>query len=57
MDKIIIKIDNTEIEEYELRERKRPISINDIDINETVISNKLPFSKQGFKYFIGYKDN
>ena len=31
--------------------------INDIDINEIVVSNKLPFGKQDFKYFICYKDN
>ena len=34
-----------------------PISINDVDINEIVISNKFPFGQQDFKYFIGYKDN
>ena len=34
------------------------ISINDIDINEIVVSNKLPFSIsfQDFKCFIGHKD-
>ena len=26
-----------------------PISINDIDINEIVVSNKFPFGKQDFK--------
>ena len=34
--------------------------INDIDINEIVVSNKLPFGQKdfiGFKNFIGYKDN
>ena len=31
--------------------------INYIDINETVVSNKLPFGTQDFRYFIGYKDN
>ena len=25
--------------------------------NKIVVSNKFPFGKQGFKYFIGYKDN
>ena len=35
---------------------KSPISINNIDINKIVVSNKLPFGKQDFKYFIGYKD-
>ena len=29
--------------------------IKDIDINEIVISNKICFGKQDFKYFIGYK--
>ena len=31
--------------------------INDVDINKIVVSNKLPFSKQDFIYFIGYKDD
>ena len=31
--------------------------INDIDINEIVVSNKLSFNKKDFKYFIGYKDD
>ena len=26
-------------------------------MNEIVVSNKFPFSKQGFKYFIDYKDD
>ena len=38
-----IKFDNTEIEEFEFHQYKRPISINDIDINKTVVCNKLPF--------------
>ena len=31
--------------------------INNIDINEILVSNKFPFCKRDFKYFIGYKDN
>ena len=31
--------------------------INNIDINEILVSKKFPFCKQDFKYFIGYKDN
>ena len=30
--------------------------IDDLDINKIVVSNKFPFGKQDFKYFIGYKD-
>ena len=57
MEKNIIKFDNDEIEEYKFHQYKSPISINDIDINRIVASNKFPFGKQDFKYFIGYKDN
>ena len=53
MDKKIIKFDDTEIEEYEFHQHRSPISVNDIDINEIVVFNKLPFGKQDFKYFIG----
>ena len=57
MGKNIIKFDDTEIEEYKFHQYKSPISIKDIDINERVLSNKFPFGKQDFEYFIGYKDN
>ena len=33
-----------------------PILINDVCVNEIVISSKLPIAKKDFKYFIGYKD-
>ena len=56
MDKKIIKFDDTEIEEFEFHQHKSPISINDINIDKIVVSDKLPFDKQDFKYFIGYKD-
>ena len=56
MDKYIIKFDDTEIEEYKFHQPKSPISINDIVISKIIVSNKLFFSKQDFKYFIGYKD-
>ena len=56
MDKTNIKFDDHEIEEYEFHQRKSLILINDTDINEIVVSNKLPFGKEVFKYFTGYKD-
>ena len=39
-----------------LKLRKSPILINSIYINRIVVSNKVFFSKNVFKYFIGYKD-
>ena len=37
-------------------QEKSTISINNIDINKIVVSNKDPFNKNDFKYFITYKD-
>ena len=45
MDNKIIKFYDTEIEEYKFHQNKMPISINDIDINKIVLSDKLPFGK------------
>ena len=56
MDKKIIKFDDTEIEEYKFHQYKSPILRNDLNINKIVVSNKLHFGKQNFKYFISYKD-
>ena len=33
---------------------ERPININEVDIEEVVLSRKKSYSKDPFKYFIGY---
>ena len=45
MDKITIKFDDTEIEEYEFHQFKRPILTNDIGINNIVAISFLLVSK------------
>ena len=57
MDTKILKLDDTEIDEYKFQQCKSPILINAIDVNKILVSSKFPFGKQYFKYFIGYKDN
>ena len=57
MDKKIIKFDDFEIQKYKFHQIESHISINDIGINKIVVSNKLPFGKQDFIYFIGYNDD
>ena len=52
MYKKIIKFDDTEIEEHEFHQSKSPILIKDVDINKTLVSNKLPFGKEDFIYFL-----
>ena len=56
LDKKIIKVDDAEIEKYKFHQYKSPISIDNIDINKNVVSNKASFGKKDFKYFIGCKD-
>ena len=55
MERILQKFGDIEIQKQKLHQYKRPISIENIDINEIVVSNKVSFHKNGFKYFIGYK--
>ena len=52
----IIKFGNIEIQKQKFHQHKGPISIKNIHINKTAVSNKVSFGKSGFKYFIGYKD-
>ena len=56
MDKKIIKFDGTETKKYKFHQYKRPISTDNIDVDKIVVSNKISFGKNDFKYFIGYKN-
>ena len=57
MNNKITKLDDTESEEQKFHHYKSPILINAIDVNKIAVSNKFPFGKQDFQYFIGCKDN
>ena len=56
IEKTIIKFDDIKILKQKFHLHKRLISIKNVDIDKTVVSNTVPFGKKGFKYFIGYKD-
>ena len=56
MDKKVIKFDDTVIKKYKLHQYRRPISIDNIDVNKIVVSNRIFFGKNDFKYLIGYED-
>ena len=56
MEKAIIKFDDTEIEKHKFHQYKKPSSIKNIDINKMVVSDKVSFGKNGFKYSIDYED-
>ena len=52
MNKKIIKFDDTQIEKYKLQQYKSPFSMDNIDVNKIVLSNKISFGRNDFKYFI-----
>ena len=51
MDEKIIKFNDTEIEKNKFYQVKSSISINNIDINIIVVSNKASFCKKRFSFF------
>ena len=53
MEKTIIKFGDIEIQKQKFHQHKGLISIKNIDIDKILVSNKVPFGKKGFRYFIG----
>ena len=53
-----INSDDKKILKNEFYKNKKINSIDDIDLNKTLVSTKEPYdTKNSFKYFIGYNDN
>ena len=51
--KTVTKFGDIEIKKQKFQQYKRPILTTNIDINKVVVSNKISFCKNNFKYFIG----
>ena len=56
MEKTIIKFSDIETQKQKFYQHEGPISTKNVDIDKVIVSNKVPFDKKGFKYFIDYKD-
>ena len=52
-----LKFDNIEVNKKEFHASKQEIDLILVDINKTVIPDKLRHSDKSFKCFIGYKDD
>ena len=56
MEKTVITFGDIEIQKQKFHQRKRRISIKNVNIDKKVASNKAPLGRRGFEYFIGDKD-
>ena len=52
----VINFGDIEIQKQKFHQHKQPISIENIDINKIVLSNRVSSGEKGLKYSIGYKD-
>ena len=53
-----INFDDKKIKRSEFYKNKKVTRIDDIDVNEILVSKKEPYgTENSFKYFVGYNDN
>ena len=57
MSKEIKTFGNTEVKKHKFHQHKSPISIYDVNIYRTVVSNKLSLGKKGFEHSTGYEND
>ena len=52
-----LKFDNIVVNRKEFHNSKQPINLDLVNVDQIVISNKFKHSDDGFKHFIGYKED
>ena len=52
-----LKFDYIEVNEKEFHKSKQPIDLNLVNVDQILIYDKFKHSDDGFKYFIGYKED
>ena len=57
MNKKTLKFDNIRVNEKEFHKSKQPINLGLINVDQTVISDIFKHNDDGFKHFIGYKED
>ena len=56
MNEKTLKFDNIRVNEKEFHQSKQAINLGLINVDQTAISDKFKHNDDGFKHFIGYKD-
>ena len=52
-----LKFDNIVVDKKEFHKSKQPIDLNLVNVDQILISDKFKHTDDGFKYFIGYKED
>ena len=52
-----LKFENIRINNKEFQKSKQPKDVASVNLDKIVISGKFKHSDEGFKYFIGYKND
>ena len=52
-----LKFNNIKVNKKEFHKSKQAINLDSVDTGKIVVSDKFKHSEEGFKYFIGYKED
>ena len=52
-----LKFDNIRLDKKEFHKSKQPINLDLVNVDQIVISDKIKHSDDGFKYFVGYRED
>ena len=51
-----LKFDNIRVNKKEFHKSKQPIDLDLVNVDQIIVSDKFKHTDDGFKYFIGYKE-
>ena len=57
MSKKALKFDYVRVNKKEFHKSKQPIDLDLVNVDQIVVSDKFKHCDDGFKYFIGYKED
>ena len=57
MVELTLKFSYIKINEKEFHKSKQPIELMSVNIDQIIVSDKFKRSEEGYKYYIGYKEN
>ena len=57
MSETILKFDNITVNKKEFHKSKQSINLDLVNLDQIVISDKFKRTDDGFKYFIGYRED